>query len=240
MMLLTAMFHLSKWYLDCVTEDGRVFVAYSARLRWHALSLDYTTVLGGASSLKPCPAPECSGDRIEWRAPKVGVEGSWLALEAPVCETLYDADGTVEWSCLLPRGSAQVRVGSERLRGLGYVERLDMTVPPWRLPIDELHWGRLLTAAGSVVWIDWRGAHSKRLVLRNGAAAEPELLTRLELGRGLVLRDGALGRTALSIIPKVERLFPWRILHVRETKWRSRGLLDGVSGWAIHEEVRWP
>jgi hypothetical protein len=49
-----------------------------------------------------------------------------------------------------------------------------------------------------------------------------------------------LGRTALSIIPKVERLFPWRILHIRETKWRSRGLLDGVSGWAIHEEVRWP
>lgn len=84
------MFHLSKWYLDCVTEDGRVFVAYSARLRWRALTLDYTSVLGGASSLKPCPPPECSGDRIEWRAPEVGVQGTWQALEAPVSETLYD------------------------------------------------------------------------------------------------------------------------------------------------------
>ncbi len=240
MMLLTAMFHLSKWYLDCVTEDGRVFVAYSARLRWHALRLHYTTVLGGSSSLKPCPAPECSGDRIEWRAPEIDVEGTWLALEAPVSETLYDADGRVEWNCLQPRGSTQVHFAGERLCGLGYVERLTMTVPPWRLPIEELHWGRLLTAAGSVVWIDWRGSHSKQLVLRNGVAAEPELLTRLELDRGLVLRDGALGKTALSIIPQVERLFPWRILRVQETKWRSRGVLDGVSGWAIHEVVRWP
>ncbi len=239
-MLLTAMFHLSKWYLDCVTEDGRVFVAYSARLRWRALTLDYTTVLGGASSLKPCPAPECLGDRIEWRAPEVGVDGAWLALEGPISDTLYDEDGRVEWQCFQPRGRAEVAVGSERLRGLGYVERLDMTVPPWRLPIDELHWGRLLTAGGSVVWIDWRGSHSKQLVLRNGVAAGPELVERLELDRGLVLRDGPLGKTALSIIPKVGRLFPGSILRVRETKWRSRGLLDGVSGWAIHEVVRWP
>ncbi len=234
------MFHLSKWYLDCVTEDGRVFVAYSARLRWRALTLDYTSVLGGPSSLKPCPAPERSGDRIEWRAPEVGVEGTWQALEAPVSETLYDADGTAEWNCCQPRGRAEVRIGGECLHGLGYVERLTMTVPPWRLPIDELHWGRLLTEAGSVVWIDWRGTYSKRLILRNGVAAEPDLLARLELDRGLVLRDGALGKTALSIIPKVERLFPLRILRVRETKWRSRGSLDGVSGWAIHEVVRWP
>jgi len=239
-MLLTAMFHLSKWYLDCVTEDGRVFVAYTARLRWHALRLDYTAVLGGASSLKPCPAPERAGDRVEWRAPEVGVEGAWLALEAPVSETLYDADGSVEWNCIQPRGSAQVRSGSERLGGLGYVEKLEMTVPPWRLPIDELHWGRLLTEAGSLVWIDWRGPHPKHLVLGNGGPAEPELFARLELDHGLVLRDGALAKTALAIIPKAERLFPWRILRVRETKWRSRGMLDGVSGWAIHEVVRWP
>jgi len=234
------MFHLSKWYLDCVAEDGRVFVAYSARLRWRGLTLDYTSVLGAASSLKPCQTPECTGDRIEWRAPEVGVEGTWQALEAPVSETLYDADGTVEWNCCQPRGRAQVHIGSECLRGLGYVERLTMTVPPWRLPIDELHWGRLLTEAGSLVWIDWRGPHSKQVILRNGVAAEPELLAQLELDRGLVLRDGALRKTALSIIPKVERLFPWRILRVKETKWRSRGSLDGASGWAIHEVVRWP
>ncbi len=237
---MPAMFHLSKWYLDCVTGDGRVFVAYSARLRWRALTLDYTSVLGGRSCLKECPPPDCSGDRIRWRAPEVGVEGEWQALEAPVSQTLYDADGTVEWNCRQPRGRTEVHVGRECLRGLGYVERLTMTVPPWRLPIDELRWGRLLTEAGSVVWIDWRGPYAKQLVLRNGVPTEPELLARIDLDQGLVLRDGALGKTALAAIPKVERLFPWRILRARETKWRSRGSLDGASGWAIHEVVRWP
>jgi hypothetical protein len=170
----------------------------------------------------------------------VGIEGSWQALDPPVSQTLYDSDGTVEWECCQPRGRAEVRIGHERLRGLGYVERLTMTVPPWRLPIEELHWGRLLTEAGSLVWIDWRGPRPLQLVFRNGAEAEPALLARLELDRGLVLRDGALGKTALAIVPQVGRLFPWRILRVQETKWRSRGVLDGMSGWAIHEVVRWP
>jgi hypothetical protein len=234
------MFHLSKWYLDCVAEDGRVFVAYSARMRWHALTLNYASVLGGRSSLKRCRAPERSGEHVVWSAPELGVEGTWQAIEAPVSRTLYDTDGTVEWNCCQPRAHAEVRVGGECLRGMGYVERLTMTVPPWRLPIDELHWGRLLTTAGSLVWIDWRGPHSRQVILRNGVEAEPELLERLELDHGLVLREGALGKTALAIVPQVERLFPWRILHVQETKWRSRGWLDGVSGWAIHEVVRWP
>jgi hypothetical protein len=38
-------FVLSKYYLDCVSDDGDVFIAYAAEVRWHALALSYTAVL---------------------------------------------------------------------------------------------------------------------------------------------------------------------------------------------------
>ncbi len=240
MMLLTRMFHLSKWYLDCVTADGQVFLAYWARLRWRALTLNYSSVLDGPCSIKPCPEPACAGDRVEWHAPELGVDGVWHALDPAASRTLYDSNGAVDWHCVLPRGRAEIRYGNQCLHGLGYVEQLTMTVPPWRLPIDELHWGRLLTESGSLVWIDWRGPSPLQVVLRNGVLADSALVAEVHLDRSLVLRDGVLGGTALSVVPRIDRLFPFRILQVQETKWRSHGVLDGVSGWAIHEVVRWP
>ena len=49
--------------------------------------------------------------------------------------------------------------GFAPLRGTGYAERILITIPPWRLPIRELRWGRWIgeAASRSVVWIDWRG-----------------------------------------------------------------------------------
>lgn len=38
-------FLLSKWYLDCVADDGGVFLGYAAKLSWKGLSLNYASVL---------------------------------------------------------------------------------------------------------------------------------------------------------------------------------------------------
>ena len=54
-----------------------------------------------------------------------------------------------------PRGPRSLCDGVV-LRGLGYAEHLSMTIPPWRLPIDTLRWGRFLSPERSVVWIDWQ------------------------------------------------------------------------------------
>jgi hypothetical protein len=67
----------------------------------------------------------------------------------------------------------------------------------------------------------------------------------LRMDRRDVLREGAIGETVLSAIPKLVKAVPARILGLRERKWRSRGVLrraDGreSTGWAIHEVVRWP
>ena len=113
-----------------------------------------------------------------------------------------------------------------------------MTVPPWRLPIEELRWGRFLSETGGVVWIEWSGEKSASLRWHNGVRSEGAL--EVEFRDREVLREGKLVETALRVIPNVHKLFPARILGLRESKWRSRAVLGPAAGWAIHEVVRWP
>ena len=226
---------MRKWYLDCVTAGGEPAVLYHARIRWGAFALRYASVLGGGTTLRSTPEPRVEGDTVVFRAPGLGIDGTWRAL-APAHERLL-TDG-VEWRCVQPRAQVSLRLGGRALSGLGYVEVLTLTRVPWRLPIDELRWGRFCAADTGAVWIEWRGAHPLKVALVDGAPADftPE---RLRLHGDRVLRSGRIGETALAMIPRLDRL-PGRIVGLSETKWLSRGALAGSEGWAIHELVRWP
>jgi hypothetical protein len=250
--------------LDCVADDGWAFIGYAARLSWRALSLNYASALRCRpgrkaetdTTLQESSAPRADGPAVKWSSPRLKVEGIWQADAPPIkCTLLESSDGKIEWHCLQPRARAEIQVGEDtRLVGLGYVEQLTMTIPPWRLPFDELRWGRFLSAEDALVWIDWRGAHSLSLSFHNGARVGHASLTdnefaasgmRLALDCGTVLREGALVETALSTIPGIQSLFPFRILRAHERKWLSRGHLkkaaaEPLAGWAIHEVVRWP
>jgi hypothetical protein len=66
----------------------------------------------------------------------------------------------------------------------------------------------------------------------------------LALEEKLVLREGPLIKTALSMLPGIRGIAPIRSLNTYECKWRSRGFLKKQQmpvspGWAIHEIVRW-
>lgn len=262
---MTPAFELSKWYADCVTDDGDALIIYHAQLRWRTPTIHYSNLLireagrpaRSQFSLRKQPEPIDTGD-IEWKSPVWNAQGSWRKTGAPVREILFEsADGCVEWNCVAPRSSAEVRVGEEMAyRGYGYVEHLRLTIPPWRLPIRELRWGRFVNACDSLVWIDWRGSRSKQMVYENGSPVSARAIgdreiawgdggAVLSLDTGTTLREGALGATALSVLPHPERLFPARILGIRECKWLSRAVLrrpgqaDSV-GMAIHEVVEWP
>ena len=38
-------FHLTKWFLDFIGEDGTVMIAYAARLTWRGISVPYANML---------------------------------------------------------------------------------------------------------------------------------------------------------------------------------------------------
>jgi len=256
-------FLLTKWYLDCVAESGDAAILYVADLRWDALTVHYgslLTVLGGmigfTSSLRGGAAPEVQDRKIEVSLPHLDVEGTWHALRSPIQRTVFESEhGSVEWRCLQPMSQAELLFrGTARLTGRGYAECLTLSILPWKLPMNELHWGRFLSEQDALVWIDWRGPHRQRVVFHNGgecqvkSVTESEIVfansdTRLELDRGLVLRQGRLGDTVFSGISRLARLLPRSMLSVNECKWRSRGVMHSSggesSGYAIHEVVKW-
>ncbi len=258
-------FTLSKWYLDCVGGDGDALIAYAAELRWGPLTLCYASTLRrrpgeheatAQATMREVPWPVESGEDVAWSVPLLGLDGRWSALDRPLLATVLETPaGAVRWRCIQPRGRAAVTHAGDRIEGLGYVEVLTLTMPPWRLPIDELRWGRFLGEKHALVWIDWRGPHSRRLAWLDGAEVElarvdTDVLVseggnvKLWIEPGGLLRRGALGRTALAVVPAVDRLLPVRILATDETKWCARGALDTGgetdTGWVVHEVVSWP
>ncbi len=254
-----ASFELSKWYLDSVTDSGDVSIVYTGVVNWGIFRLGYSSLLQSTGdkitehrSLRDQKAPELKNNSLSWSMKPFGIYAVWQSDSLPLQATIFEAEqGTVEWNCLMPRARAQI---GDRC-GLGYAEHLIMAIAPWKIPIRQLRWGRFLSASDFIVWIDWEGEFSRRLVYRNGASvavsslndweialASGELLT---MSDALVLRSGPLGTTALSAIPGVEKTFPGRLLRIDECKWRSRGRLkhpsgETAEGWAIHERVTWP
>lgn len=258
------MFSLSKWYLDCVTDTGDASIAYTGEVVWGKFRLRYASLLESAGarvterhSLRNQIEPQIKNGRLHWGSNVLQADGEWeLDWPAPKCagieKTIFRSpQGSVKWHCLAP--NAKARLGTRS--GLGYAEHLAVTVPPWKLPIQSLSWGRFTSDSHWVVWIDWRGEPSQRIVYANGEAVRAAVIedgrvelangAQLTMDRSLVLRDGPLGTAALSRIPGIQKIFPARLLQVRECKWRSRGRLECqggliLEGWTIHERVEWP
>jgi hypothetical protein len=222
------------------------------RLHYSSLLESTANRINVRHSIRERNEPKINDDSISWRTEVLHIDALWQADSAALHETIFSCEqGSVEWHCVMPR--ARTRFGTRF--GLGYAENLIMTIPPWQLPIESLSWGRFTSASDWVVWIDWQGEFSRRIVYLNGELAPTSVLEDgrikfvdgglLTMDRSLVIRDGPLGTTTLSAIPGLRKIFPARLLRVNESKWRSRARLEmpngsAVEGWVIHERVSWP
>jgi hypothetical protein len=257
-------FLLMKWYLDCVSNEGTAFIGYAAQLQMKKLVLHYSSILlrdksseiFSDTSLRQGRFPQIDRSRISWENDSLSFNGEWNAIAPPIERTWTPEEkGTITWSCFQPMGRAKVQIGNDRcIEGLGYVEQLTQTIPPWKLPFKELRWGHLLSESDAIVWIDWKGDTQTSLVLKNGlevpgcTIGDDEIRGdqcdfRLSFDQKAVLRNGPLVSTALSMIPGISLLLPSDILHIHETKWLSSGTLardplSPTTGWVIHEVVK--
>jgi hypothetical protein len=256
-------FDFAKWYLDCVDDHGRATIAYWTSLRYRGLSVAWHSVavyepdgtVARRSSTTRCDPPEHRDHGIRWRAPALGVGITCESRQsiAPI-RLLERGAESVEWQCHAPSACVHVSIDDREMRGRGYVERLAMSYPPWRLPIQELRWGRWTDAAGarSLVWIDWRGPEPRSWVFADGAriaatvadvAVTADGMT-LELPPGRVLERSTLG-SYLDTIPLLPGLVPASLHALGQTRWLTTAILSGpdqapLSGWAVHEVVRFP
>jgi hypothetical protein len=256
------MFELVKWYMDVVAEDGTALFAYAAKVRWGAVRMsaasfchrDAAGVVHEESTLRPGGTPTSEGERIAWSCGRIGIEGEWVADAEPIERTLFsDARGVIEWHCLMPRARAGVRVGDAALHGMGYAERLRVTLPPAEFPFRRLSWGRHLSRAHALVWIDWHDRDADRWIFLDGveqphARLSPQGIDGLDGGRSL--RRGApvelVDRPAMSSIarlaPRLAQRVAGPLATLREHKrvaasqlLRGDRVLD--AGWSLYEEL---
>ncbi len=255
-------FSLSKWYLDCVTDQGDAYIGYAAVLSLGAFQIHYSSLLTADASgatrsrttLKRATPPMLAGDTVTWFAPTLEIEGRWerdaASLHVPVFES---EEGSVDWRCHLPNARVTLSVKGREVTGRGYAEHLSLTVAPWKLPLRELRWGRALSADHALVWIDWRGDEGRRrygfldgaplgdFSVDDEAITDSDGATLARFEGNQVLRTGTLGSTALGVLGPVARSrIPGSALLLDETKWKARTALGGSPGHVIHERVLWP
>ena len=262
--IVSLSFSLDKWYMDLVSEDGEAILAYAAEVRFRALSLSYVGLVQHrdgqtrtVSSLRRA-MPVLEDKKLTWTSRALGTRATWSAEGewTGVSETLLSNEsGSVDWNCIMPLARAEIELDDGRtVRGLGYVEQLKMTVAPWDLPIEELRWGRFTADGASVVWLDWRGPHATKLVMKHGVKVEglveertieiPTDEARVVLGPASVIREGPLGAGPLNAIAELHALLPSKLLATVEKKICAPATLEQpfappVRGWVIAEVVKW-
>ena len=258
------MFRLTKWYLDLVTDQGTLLIAYAASLEWAGLRMQFASTLvarpyeapSEETTIADVALPALQGDLLTWHHDGLGIAGTWQGTVPPVRATLLDdPGGQLEWTCHLPGAEVAVTLHGEGLNGRGYAECLAMTRRPWALPLNHLRWGRYVSADHTVAWIEWRGGEPRQWIWLDGSA-EPDASIqdfRVEgLGGGHELRLEPIreicDRRGLQVLsrhlPSLSPALLGPMADLRETKRLDRGILlrDGVAtdqGWVIHEVVTW-
>ncbi len=262
-------FRLSKWYLDVVDESGRVFIGYAGEVSWKGFGAPYTSILlyngnnieRNEFRLHHVAAPEldAANNTLRWEDARFGLAGTWTGDQKPICVRLFEnEEGSVDWRCFLPNAWVALMLDDATpLKGRGYAEQIEITCPPWHIPLGQLRWGRFLSEKYSIIWIEWRTDSPRQWVFLNGIQVSrvqvsddevilPEQGIRLMLDRsGNLESEKKIQQVAgrmLSFLPGFKQSAPARFLYADEHKWRSKALLheQGVlksEGWAIHELV---
>lgn len=255
----TRPFTLNKWYLDCVTSEGDAAIFYCTEMNWRGVHLSLCSILSGTgcnfrtrTSISPYEVDAVDG-QISVALAKLGVTGTWESDSPPYGRVVYEqGPGNVRWNCLQPRSNVQVCVEGRVLHGLGYAESLSLSIMPWKLPLDQLRWGRFVSPQDSLAWVDWQGSYSTRFAAHGGkecvllSVSDAEVTVpnaTLHIEPGIELRSGRLGETFLTDVPMLGKLYPRSLFNVVERKWLSRAELSTAdcssAGWVIHEVVHW-
>ena len=259
-------FHLSKWFLDFIRENGEIMIFYAAKLTWHGMSASYTSWLHYETSsgvhlksrFSNVQIPQTNDDLITWNDTRFGISGSWKSLADAIQTRIFDSDeGCLDWKCYQPASKVQLVISGRVLEGRGYAEQIILTIPPWKIPMDELRWGHFGSDENSLVWIELREKEKRQWLWLNGEKIENCIIEDdyislpvkdlvLKLDRGVVLESEkkifSVVENLIRLIPGFNKIIPLSFLMADEIKWLSKGEFQAqgktiAGGMAIHELV---
>jgi hypothetical protein len=259
-------FHLEKWYLDCITDEGEAMIFYAAKLVWHRFEVQYTSWLHhepvkgvtNKSRLGQVQFPVQSGGSLAWNDSRLGISGRWETLAKPIgCRLFESEEGYIDWNCCQPAASAHLEINKRIIDGAGYAEQLIVTLPPWKLNLEKLQWGRYALPGQNMVWIQWKTNSEMKCTWLNGELINESLVDddlirlpgkgiRLYTDRGVILESEKRVKNLMAkfirYLPGIDKSMTLKFFMADETKWLSRSKLekDGEMinlGWTIHELV---
>jgi len=202
--------------------------------------------------------PVREGAMINWADAGFGVIGTWTSRSPMLADRIFDSeDGYLDWFCYQPASDVRLTVGGHPMEGRGYAEQLIMTIPAWKIPMDELRWGRFGSEEDTLVWIELREKGKKQWLWLNGEKIDDPLINDdriaipgrkifLELDRSVILESErkiqSVVETLIRYIPGFNKVMPLTFLTSHATKWMSHGKLlreggEKGKGMAIHERV---
>lgn len=259
-------FFLEKWFLDFVTEKGDAYIFYAAKMHWHKITIPFKSQISwsklhGEEHKKMfygVTLPRKEKEIIRWSDNSFKVEGSWQANTGPLSARLFESpEGGLQWNCFQPASLVKIKINNKEFSGQGYAEQLILTVEPWKIPMNELRWGRFVAGENNLVWIEIKGAETKQWVWYNGKKIDkteikdqqvilPSENIHLDMNEsrpvGTINNITQVIKKLTSFIPGFRHSVPLNFLMAEEHKWISKGNLykDGLlehTGWVIHEKV---
>lgn len=259
-------FHLEKWYLDFISDDGQVMIFYAAKLSFMHRAVYYSSMThhhpdkgtDEVSHFHKVELPARAGESISWKNDKFHICGEWKARSKPLHARLFENTvGFVDWNCYQPLADVQLEMKDTVLHGKGYAELLTLTTFPWHIPMSDLRWGRFHSNSHTMVWIELRNEKKEQWLWLNNerlghGSIEDDRIVCEEKGLELILNrktDLEPEKKLVKVINKIIRFLPGfkrlmtsKFLRATNRKWRSHGTLYKYDklithGQAIHEWV---
>lgn len=263
--MLRSNFHLNKWFLDFIGNNGETMIFYAAKLSWKGTAVHYASWIycdpeNGVkerSHFRNVQFPEKRDNLITWIDDEFKVSGSWESAAKPLQARIFESDhGYLDWNCFQPASRVQLKIKDTIIEGEGYVEQLILTAPPWHIPMNDLRWGRFRSSHDTMVWIELRKENKQQWLWLNGEKitncsieddhiSSPENFL-LKLDCGVVLESEKkifqLIHKLLRYLPGFNKLMPAKFLMAHSHKWLSKGEFQKnggpvTQGMAIHEWV---
>ena len=249
-------FHLTKWFLDFVGEDGSVLICYAARLTWKGITAPYTNILWQRPGHPTTQKTRYTRVRMPVQD---GRQLIWGDSAEPIDARLYESEkGFLDWHCLQPRSRVTLELDGGQYIGEGYAEVLHMTIPTWEMPMRELRWGHFLSPghwgvwieikeeAGAHQWVWWDGKLETGCRISDTDLYIPGVNASLHLSCGRVLEaDKKIQQVVGKLVrylPGFRKVIPESFLMADACKWHSQANMDlgsdgKITGQAIHEFV---
>lgn len=245
--------------MDMTTDSGACYIGYHAEIRFRKLRFGFTqhVFINEAgkrfqeTAFRKSAPPQLHDNTLHWKNRQYS--GCWKNRQPGFSHTLLEnKNGFIRWHVQQPLATVRLESPHGTLHGMGYSEQLEMTIAPWKLPVNELRWGRFVSEFDSVVWVNWTGKHPLQLLYLNGEQ-QPEALFsdtaikqpgfELDLQNNHSIRSGEVGKTVFSGAGLLKMLVPVKAFRTREQKWLGTGQLQTAketsNGLIIHERVTW-